>query len=111
MVSTLTEIFSGNKSLFQGLYTYDQIEWQPHPVIVIDFNGISCNDDNVFKASLSFFLEKVASKYNILLESAFIRDEFAELIEKIAVTTQQKVVIFIDEYDQPMVNYIDNINL
>ena len=109
LVSTLSEIFAGNKELFQGLYIYNRIEWQPHPVIVIDFNGISFNNEDVFQASLSFFLDKVASKYDIVLKSPFIRDKFAELIEKISEKTQQKVVILIDEYDKPIVNYIDEI--
>ncbi|MEN8219154.1 MAG: hypothetical protein ABFS56_22870 [Pseudomonadota bacterium] len=38
-------LFSGNQTLFQGLYIYDKIEWQPHPVILIDFNCISYSDD------------------------------------------------------------------
>ncbi len=108
LVSTLCEIFSGNKELFQGLYIHDKIEWQPHPVIVFDFNGISFNDEEVFKASLSFFLDKTAGKYDIVLKSRFIRDKFAELIEKTAEKTKQKVVILIDEYDKPIVHYIDN---
>ena len=109
LVSTLAEIFAGNQKLFQGLSIYDKIEWQPHPVIIIDFNGISFNNEDVFKASLSSFLDKVADKYDIGLESQFIKDKFAELIEKIAEKTQQKVVILIDEYDKPIVNYIDDI--
>jgi hypothetical protein len=109
LVSTLSEIFSGNQALFQGLYIYDKIEWQPHQVILIDFNGISYSNEDVFKASLSAFLDKVAGKYDIVLSSPFIRDKFAELIEKIYEKTQQKVVILIDEYDKPIVDHIDDI--
>jgi len=109
LVSTLLEIFAGNKALFQGLYIYDKIEWQPHPVIVIDFNGISFNDEEVFKASLSSFLDNVADEYEIVLLKTFVKDKFAELIKKIAEKTHQKVVILIDEYDKPIVNYIDDI--
>jgi len=110
LVSTLAEIFAGNQELFQGLYIYDKIDWQPYPVIVIDFNGISFSDEEVFKASLSFFLDKVAGKYDLVLENQFIGDKFAELIEKIAEKTQQKVVILIDEYDKPIVNFIDDLD-
>jgi len=109
LVSTLSEIFSGNKALFQGLYIYDKIEWQSYPVIVIDFNRISYSDDEVFKTSLLAFLDKVAGKYEITLSSQFVRDKFAELVEKIAEKTQQKVVILIDEYDKPIVEHIDDI--
>jgi len=109
LVSTLSEIFAGNKELFQGLYIYDHIEWQPHPVIVIDFNGISFNDEQVFKASLSSFLDNVADEHEIVRSKTFVKDKFAELIKKIAKKTHQKVVILIDEYDKPIVNYIDDI--
>jgi hypothetical protein len=53
LVSTLSEIFSGNQKLFCGLAIYDQIEWQAYPVIVIDFNKISYHNEEVFKTSLS----------------------------------------------------------
>lgn len=109
LVSTLREIFSGNQELFQGLYIYDKIQWQPHPVIVIDFNGISFNDEEVFKASLSSFLENVADEHEIVLSKRFVKDKFAELIKKIATKTQQKVVILIDEYDKPIINYMDDL--
>ncbi len=109
LVSTLYEIFSGNQELFQGLYIYDKIEWQSYPVILIDFNNISHKNDEVFNSSLLSFLDKVAGKYDIVLENQFIGDKFAELIEKIAEKTQQKVVILIDEYDKPIVNYVDDI--
>jgi hypothetical protein len=109
LVSTLSEIFSGNQALFQGLYIYDQIEWQSYPVIVIDFNRISYSTDEVFKSSLLSFLDQMAEKYRIFLTSQFVRDKFAELIEKIAEKTQQKVVVLIDEYDKPIVDHIDDI--
>jgi len=109
LVSTLSEIFSGNQALFQGLYIYDKIEWQAHPVIVIDFNSISYSNGEVFNASLLSLLDKVAGKYEIVLSSPFIRDQFAELIEKIYEKTQQKVVVLIDEYDKPIVDHIETI--
>ena len=109
LVSTLSEIFSGNQALFQGLYIYDKIEWQKYPIIIIDFNHISYSNEEVFKSSLEYFLDKVANKYDIVLSAPFIRDKFAELIEKIYKKTQQKVVILVDEYDKPIINYVDDI--
>ncbi|MDM8560532.1 AAA family ATPase, partial [Candidatus Parabeggiatoa sp. HSG14] len=109
LVSTLYEIFSGNKALFQGLAIYDKIEWQTYPVIVIDFNNISYNNEEVFRMSLSSFLDDVAIKYEVVLSKVFIKDKFAELIEKIHNKTHQKVVILVDEYDKPIVNYVDDI--
>jgi hypothetical protein len=37
LVSTLYEIFSGNKELFKGLWIEDKIDWKSYPVILIDF--------------------------------------------------------------------------
>ncbi|WP_069470217.1 ATP-binding protein [Candidatus Marithrix sp. Canyon 246] len=109
LISTLAEIFSGNQQLFQGLYIYDQIDWQSYPVIIIDFNKISYTNDEVFKTSLLSFLDKAAAKYDIKLSDIFIKDKFGELIEKISEKTQKKVVILIDEYDKPIVEHIDDI--
>jgi hypothetical protein len=110
LVSTLSEIFSGNKELFEGLYIYDQIEWQSYPVVVIDFNAISFNDEEIFKASLSSFLDDIAALYEVSLSKLFVKDKFAELIRKLYNKTGQKVVILIDEYDKPIVNYIDDLD-
>ena len=38
LVSTLKEIFNGNKELFKGLWIYDKIGWEKYPVIHIDFS-------------------------------------------------------------------------
>ena len=40
-VTTLKEIFSGNKELFKGLWIYDKIEWKAFPVIRFDFSEIT----------------------------------------------------------------------
>jgi hypothetical protein len=109
LVSTLSEIFSGNQALFQGLYIYDKIEWQAHPVIVIDFNSISYSNGEVFNASLLSLLDEVATEYDIVFSKTFVKDRFAELIKKIYAKTQHKVVVLIDEYDKPIVDHIDEL--
>jgi hypothetical protein len=110
LVSTLFEVFSGNKALFQGLSIYNEIDWQSYPVIVIDFNLISFENEEIFKTSLLSFLDDIAAEQAIKLSKDFIKDKFAELIKKIHDKTGQKVVILIDEYDKPIVNYIDNLD-
>jgi len=59
--------------------------------------------------ALSSFLDNVADEHEIVLSKTFVKDKFAELIKKIAKKTHQKVVILIDEYDKPIVNYIEDI--
>jgi hypothetical protein len=110
LISTLYEIFSGNKELFYGLDIYDKIQWQSHPVIVIDFSAISCGNDEIFKTSLLSFLDDMAAFYEVVLSKIFVKEKFAELIRKIHDKTGQKVVILVDEYDKPIVNSIDDID-
>ncbi|HLP46250.1 MAG TPA: AAA family ATPase, partial [Candidatus Kapabacteria bacterium] len=41
LISTLAEIFSGNKELFKGLWIYDKIAWTQYPVIHLDLSKLS----------------------------------------------------------------------
>jgi hypothetical protein len=109
LVSTLKEIFSGNKELFRGLAIEQKRQWEPHPVIVIDFSIISYDNEKVFTLSLSSFLDDAASEYDLVLSKPFIKDKFAELIKKIHKKTRQKVVILVDEYDKPIIDHIDTL--
>ena len=108
LVSTLEEIFKGNKTLFEGLYIYDHWDWaQQHPVIRLDFGGISNYSNEALKHSLADFVKSVASRQDIILEKTETPDKFAELIEKLHSSTGHQVVILIDEYDKPI---IDNLS-
>jgi len=108
-VSTLKEIFSGNKELFKGLYIYDKIEWNKYPVILVDFTLISRSDREVLKSSLSSFLDKTAEQNKITLKNKFTGDKFRELIEELNKNSTKKVVILIDEYDKPIIDHITDI--
>lgn len=41
LVTTLKEIFSGNKELFKELWIYDKIEFKKYPIIHLDFSDMS----------------------------------------------------------------------
>lgn len=108
LVSTLKEIFSGNKELFQGLFIYDKIDWQTYPVIHLDLSRVSCDDDKILKQSLISSLTSVACDFNITLSEKFLKDRFFELIKALYTTSQQKVVVLIDEYDKPIIDFAEN---
>ncbi|MBC7474853.1 MAG: AAA family ATPase, partial [Candidatus Sericytochromatia bacterium] len=44
LVSTLEQIFLGNKELFKGLYIYDKIEFKKYPVIKLTMNDLNYAD-------------------------------------------------------------------
>lgn len=103
-VSTLKEIFEGNKNLFEGLWIYDKIEWNKHPVIKISFSNLQYKNSGLADAIISE-LDKIAQSFQIKLSSKYEGSKFRELIEKLAV--KERVVVLIDEYDKPIIDYID----
>ena len=108
LVSTLKEIFLGNKELFKGLYIYDKIDWEKYPVIHIDLSMVVYSKTTEkFEQSLLKILQNIANKYKLKIESNHPTDGFAELIQKLSKIN--KVVILIDEYDKPIIDHITNI--
>lgn len=107
LVSTLKEIFSGNRGLFKGLYIYDKIAWKKHPVIQLDFSTIPHGSSQILEKALFNILDDHSKVYDIKLEQEFLEERFLELIRKLS--EKEKVVILIDEYDKPILDCITDI--
>ncbi len=105
-LSTLEEIFLGNKDLFEGTWIAQSgYYWQAHPILRFDFNAYASH------ISLESFLNKkldtLANCYDIALDPEVTASErFEELITKVAKTDQ--VVILVDEYDAPITKVIED---
>lgn len=106
LISTLRELFEGNKDLFKGLWIYDKWEWKPYPVVHISFSSIGYQDLGLEKAIYTK-INDMAISHGISLTKEGISQRFLELIKKMRET--EKVVILIDEYDKPIIDYIDDI--
>lgn len=107
-VSTLSALFTGKKELFEGLWIADQWDWSKvHPVIHIGFSSIGYKDVGLEKA-IYIQLQKIAKLYNIQLHSEGNILQFSELIEQLRIN-YGKVVILIDEYDKPIIDYLDDL--
>jgi hypothetical protein len=107
LISTLAEIFSGNQELFKGLWIYDKIQWTQYPVIHLDLSKVTFKTPAILEKALDTRVEKIAADFNVQLDHGlFLKEKFEQLVEKIS--QKQKVVILVDEYDKPLINYIES---
>ncbi|WP_267926505.1 ATP-binding protein [Desulfolithobacter dissulfuricans] len=109
MLSTLYELFSGNRDLFNGLYIEDKWDWErKFPVIRISFGGGEFRTEEKFDAVIYHNLKHNQQWLAISCDDPL--DDpgycFAELIRNAASRYKEKVVILIDEYDKPILDHI-----
>ena len=108
LLSTIKEIYQGNRALFDGLWIADHWDWnKTHPVIHLSINKLDYQGLGLATA-LQQTLENLATQHQITLVSSTLKSVFAELLEKLA-KQHGKVVLLIDEYDKPLIDYLDDI--
>jgi hypothetical protein len=107
LLSTIKEIFNGNKQLFEGLWIHDQWNWEnKHPVIHLQFSRLDYQKLGLYEA-LNMEMGVLAKNFGIELEADNLKGRFEELIRK--VSTNGRVVILIDEYDKPITDYLEDL--
>ncbi len=106
LISTLYHLFKGEKELFKGLYIADKWNFEVYPIIKISFAKLSYEHGQLEKA-LKESLKDIAISHEIELRKEALKDIFQELILSLHTRFQQKVVILIDEYDKPIIDYLD----
>jgi len=112
LLSTMEELFKGNKKLFEGLYIYDKWDWNvKYPVISINFGGGDYSSIDDFKDTLADILDGLSEQFNIELKRRTLPQRFGELIRKVYEKTKQKVVVLIDEYDKAIISNLQNKDL
>ena len=102
ILSTINEIFSGNKELFKEQWIYDSsLDWQVYPIIRLDFNVESTVDLNKY---IIENLKLIAKKYEVFTDIDIKFDScgmyFRSLITKLYETYKQQVVILILLHDR-----------
>ena len=106
LISTLKEIFKGNKDLFKGLYIAEQTDydWQPYPILQFSFAKLTTKPDQ-FEDHLMQEISLNCQLFNIQLLAKDLAGQVHELVRKIA--AQGKPVVFlVDEYDKPIIDYL-----
>ena len=108
-LSTLRCFFEGKRELFKGLYA-DSMDWnwEPYPVLHIALNTMDYTKPGMLEPLLDSFLREWENKYGIQNTSDAISVRFRELIKRAYDVTGEKVVILVDEYDNPLVDSLGN---
>jgi hypothetical protein len=105
-LSTIRSIYEGRKDLFEGLWIENQWDWsQIRPIIHIQFNEIGYLE-NGLPTALHKTIDEHAAIHGIELTPDSFDQKFRELIRKLA-QAKGKVVLLIDEYDKPLIDYLE----
>ena len=107
LISTLKSLFLGQKVLFEELWIEDKWDWsKTNPVIHLSFDATNYQGYGLEKA-ISKDLEACAKDYSIQLVETDFKSQFSELIHSLS-TQYGKVVLLIDEYDKPIIDYLED---
>jgi hypothetical protein len=111
-LDTLKEAFSSNKELFKGLYLYDNWDWdKKYPIIKISFASGNIRTSDILLDLMTSQVNRISEKEQINLKEKRPSQMFLELIQKLYEKYNQKVVVLIDEYDKPILDAIENIEV
>lgn len=104
-LSTLQELFEGNKKLFKDLWISKEsgYDWSVYPVIYLNFSELDIGTDSELKASLSWKIDRIARNFGIDVSTApSAGTKLNSLVTELS--KKNPVVILIDEYDYPIIN-------
>lgn len=109
LLSTLKYFFLGRRDLFEGLWVAQETDhdWQPYPVLHFSLSSSGYKDIGLESALLRL-IERSAEEYGLRLVAQGLSARFQELIHTLG-SGNRKVVILIDEYDKPLVDYLEDL--
>lgn len=110
LVSTLKEILTGDRELFEGLWiAASDYHWKKHGVIELDLSTLGIDSPESFRTGICYVLEEIVEDYSL---SVKIDTESPELALRSVVKALYShfghVAILIDEYDNPILQAIGN---
>ena len=107
LVSTLKELFEGNKTVFEGLWIENQWDWTKiHPVLHFSFDKMGYGETGLLP-QLKSEINDLANSFGISLEKSDIKGQFSELLQKLF-KKHGKVVLLVDEYDKPIIDFLED---
>lgn len=110
LISTIECILKGQKELFKGLYIEDKWVFEEYPIIRISFSNIGYRESGL-EIALTRSLKSNAAQYGLTLIESDTSQSFKELIQALHKKYKKQVVVLIDEYDKPIIDYLDKENI
>jgi len=112
LLSTIDEAFGGDRELFNGLALYDSgFNFEKHPVIRLDMSTLTHKTPETIEQSLLKELKARAEADGIEITYDMLPDVFKTLIRKLYSKYNKSVVVLIDEYDKPILEHLDDIEV
>lgn len=113
LLSTLESFFRGEKELFKGLYIYDkEWNWVEYPVFHLALNSQDYTSVESLDEVLHNNMGLWEKQYNLPAAdpSLSVSTRFFNCIYNVFQSTGRQVAILIDEYDQPLLQNIEQGN-
>ncbi len=109
LLSTMNELYSGSRDLFEGLWIHDKWDWeaQRRPVIWLKFATFPYKKIPLADAIVTG-LSSEAARHGLHLEDKPEKHPLADLLKQVTQKYGQKAVLLIDEYDKPIIDYLDD---
>ena len=105
LVNTIHALFSGEKRLFDECWIYNNWNWEDkYNVIKISFTEIAYETQGL-ETALGIYLDELGKLNKVTYDSPDYSGRFLELIKKLG--QKKPVVVLIDEYDKPIIDYLE----
>ncbi|MDE6027454.1 MAG: ATP-binding protein [Muribaculaceae bacterium] len=110
LISTMEAYFMGKKELFKGLEIEKlEKEWNEYPVFRLDFSVGNMSAPSNLREYLNNMLSRWEESYSVPTKTYYsFGIRFNSLLESVFYSTGKKIVVLVDEYDNPLFSTYEN---